>query len=148
MTPPRLDTSIIQTRLRMIEDSLAALGSIAPIDIDNLPLAAIEQAAVERLVQLIVDLAIDINSHVLVAAGHPAPRTGRESFIEMAEIGAIEIDLGKQLAPSAGLRNLLVHQYVTIRHELVAMGANSTLELFPGYVSGVAGYLQQYGPST
>lgn len=148
MTPPRLDMSIIQTRLRMIEESLTALRSIGPIDLEDLPLGPIERAAVERLVRLIVDLAIDINSHVLVASGQPAPRTGRESFIEMAAIGAIDRELGKHLAPSAGLRNLLVHQYATIRHELVAQGANSALELFPSYMSGVAGFIRRSGLPT
>ena len=51
------------------------------------PARRFERAAAERLVQVVVDLAVDVNSHLVVASGAPAPESGRESFLAAAAIG-------------------------------------------------------------
>jgi len=58
-----------------------------------------------------------------------------------AEIGALTADLAQRLAPSAGLRNLLVHRYGDVRLDLLAGGIAATLNAYPVYIQQVSAYL-------
>ena len=112
MTPRRAEPDVVSRRLRLMEESLRDLQLLADRTAADLAAAPLDRAAAERLVQVVVDLAVDVKSHLVVAAGARAPETGRESFLAAAAIGALATDLAQRLAPSAGLRNLLVHRYV------------------------------------
>jgi uncharacterized protein YutE (UPF0331/DUF86 family) len=143
MTPPPVDRGVIGSRLRLIRNTLGDLGALADVTADELTTDAIERAAAERFIQVIVDLAIDVNGHVLVAETGAAPGSGRESFILMATaVGAITADLGEELAPSAGMRNLLVHRYGDIDVALVAAAIARTLSGFERYVAEVSRWLE------
>ena len=138
MTPPKLDMAIVQGRLRLLVESLESLATLQEVDADSLAQDPIKRAAAERLIQLVVDLAFDINGHIVVARLGRAPVTGRESFLDLATAGVLDTDLAASLAPSAGLRNILVHHYIDVRHDLVAASIGDLLRLFPEYVSSVA----------
>lgn len=73
---------------------------------DNLKLRT-----VERLFQLIVDTAIDINTHIISESGFSVPDDYQNTFIVLAENGIIPKEFALKIAPSVGLRNLIVHKY-------------------------------------
>lgn len=146
MTPRRLDSDVVQRRLHLMEDSLADLGLLADRTADDLAAAPLDRAAAERLIQVVVDLAVDVNGHLVVVAGEPAPETGRESFLAAAEAGVLTPDVAQRLAPSAGLRNLLVHRYGDIRLDLLAAGIAATLAAYPIYISQVSAYVLAQEP--
>lgn len=146
MTPPRIDYDTIQRRLRLLRDTLDQLTPLRDITADDLDTDALVRAAAERLLQVIVDLSLDINGHIVVASLGRAPETGRSSFIELGECGVIPGDLANRLAPSAGMRNVLVHHYIDIRTDLVAASINQTLAVFPAYVEAVAAFLTNKHP--
>ena len=56
--------------------------------------------AVERLLQEVVEAAVDINSHLIVGSGRPAPDDLHSSFLALAEVGVIDRDFAAALAPS------------------------------------------------
>ena len=128
--------------MRETLDELEALRSIDPDTLDAEPLT---RAAAERLIQVVVDLAVDINGHVVTSITGAAPHTGHASFPDMAAIGAISEDLAERLAPSAGLRNILVHRYVDIRTDLVASAIPTVLDGFADYVRQTADWLTRTG---
>lgn len=141
MTPRLVESDVIRRRLRLMEESLQYLQLLSDRSADDLRTAPLERAAGERLIQVVVDLAVDINSHLVVAGGAPAPETGRDSFPAAATVGALADDLAERLAPSAGMRNLLVHRYADIRLDLLAAGVAATLEDYPEYIRQVSAYL-------
>ena len=145
MTPRRLEPDVVWRRLRLMEESLRDLHLLADRTATDLAGAPLERAAAERLVQVVVDLAVDINSHLVVAAGAPAPETGRDSFPAAAAIGALTADLAQCLAPSAGMRNLLVHRYADVRVDLLVAGIAETLGAYPVYIREVSAYLLSFG---
>ena len=54
-------------------------------------------------------------------------------------------DLAEKLAPSAGLRNRLVHQYDLIDESLVLLGVGDAVSLLPAYVEAIQAYLDRVG---
>jgi len=126
-----------------MQDTLAELEVLRGSDRELLEVEPLTRAAAERLIQVIVDLAIDINGHVAVATLGRAPQTGRDSFAAAAEAGALPAALADALAPSAGLRNVLVHRYTDIRIELVADSITIVLDGFAEYVKALARFLDR-----
>lgn len=67
--------------------------------------------AAERDFQLLVELASDINTHILLEKEKPTPGSYRQSFVDLVNIGVLDYDLAEHLGKSARLRNILVHEY-------------------------------------
>lgn len=141
MTPAGPDAEIVGRRLRALADALADLEPLRGIAPQRLRDEPLTRAAAERLVQVVVDLAIDVNAHLAVSLLGRAPATGRDSFALAAELGAVDAALAERLAPAAGLRNVLVHRYADIRVELVAAAIDTVLDDFAAYVRAVADHL-------
>ena len=145
MTPPAPDRATISARLRAMRETLTALEALRSIDANTLGAEPLTRAAAERLIQVVVDLSVDINAHLVTSETGAAPRTGHDSFPAVAAIGAISEDLAERLAPSAGLRNILVHRYVDIRTDLVAGAIPTVLDGFADYVRQTADWLAEQG---
>ncbi len=138
MTPRELDWRSVErklTRLRRLVDQLAGLGPFDARRFTDEPVAGL---AAERLLTLLVELAFGVNSHVAVAVVGQAPDSYRESFLLAAEAGSIDRDLAAALAPSAGLRNVLVHAYLDVDHARVAEATAVAPDLFAEYVRQVS----------
>lgn len=145
MTPSAPDHDIVGRRLRLLVSTLAELADLGHLDAGRLAGEPVTRAATERYLQVLVDLAVEINAHLLVAVRGVAPVTGRESFLAMGEVGILPDGLAERLAPAAGLRNILVHRYVDIDSQLVAEARRDLLDLMPGYVHLVAAFLDAAG---
>lgn len=69
-------------------------------------------------------------------------RTG-ESFAAATKVGAVPEDLAARIAPSAGLRNILVHQYLDADLEIVAASVDRAIADYADYVGKVARWLSR-----
>ena len=69
----------------------------------------------------------DLAYHVASDAGWPSPANGRDAFALLGSHGVIAHALAERLGKAAGLRNLLVHDHVPIKHEMLARMVRSDL---------------------
>ena len=125
----------------MMRDALDTLDGFRGVDVAQLNDDPVARAAVERLLQVIVGLAFDINAHLVAKTLGRSPETGRASFHDLVEAGVLDEALAATLAPSAGLRNVLVHHYVDLRMDLIADAVRTVGDGFPAYITAVARYL-------
>ncbi len=54
---------------------------------------------------------IEVNFHLITENGHPPPADYFGSFRKLAGLGILDRAFAERLAPSAGLRSRLVHEY-------------------------------------
>ena len=73
---------------------------------DNLKLHS-----VERLFQIIVDTAVDINTHIIAESDFNVPDDYQSTFITLGEKKILPMDFCLKIAPSVGLRNLIYSKY-------------------------------------
>ena len=92
---------------------------------------------IERLLHLVIEIMGDINYHLIVRKAGKPPQNLRESFIEMGNIKIIDPSLAKDLAPSAGLRNALIHMYDNIEIKFIQKSIVMALKLIPKYIKQV-----------
>jgi len=102
--------------------------------------------AAERSLEVIIEAAVDINHHVVVQNGFPPPSDYRSSFGEAARVGLIDPALAAALAPSAGLRHRLAHEYSTIDDCKVFDAISEAVRGYAEYVTQVRAYVRQGKP--
>jgi uncharacterized protein YutE (UPF0331/DUF86 family) len=142
MTDDTVDALVVYERLRTIRELLDDLDEIGDISVDHLTHDRIRRHAVERIVTQVVDLAVSINSHLAAVELGRGPANYRASFADAAQAGALPDDLADKLAPSAGLRNILTHEYVGIDLSKVADAVPLVRTDFRNYLSAIARYLE------
>jgi len=102
------------------------------------------KASAERLIQLIVDCASDINNHVVVEMGQRPPEDYASSFIRASEAGMLTAELANRLKGSGGMRNILVHEYMDIDDEKVYTALPIALSDFKEYIRQVDDFLEKH----
>lgn len=141
MRPRRLDERTVHAKLHLMDTLLRRLTRSGEID-----RAAVEndmdlRLILERIITQVVDLAVAVNSQIATAELGTAPEDYSASFTALAEVGAIERDLARALAPSTGLRNILIHAYLDLDVDRFVSSIPLAREGFTEYVRQVAGWL-------
>lgn len=109
-----LDAAIIRRKLAHLVASLDSLRPLSRLNIEEYRARLYERKAAERLLQETIEATLDINAHLIAELGGEVPDEYYSGFLKMAELGILPSELARSLAPSAGLRNRLVHEYETI----------------------------------
>ncbi|HEX5137853.1 MAG TPA: HepT-like ribonuclease domain-containing protein [Planctomycetota bacterium] len=139
-----LEIAVLRRKLSRIVENLSALKALGALSVKEWQEDGVRRAAAERWLQVCIEAAIDLNSHLLVGLGHAAPADGHQSFLELARHAkVIDADLAMELAPSVGLRNRLLHRYDDLDDALVLKGMGDAMRLFPRYVDLLSRYVEQ-----
>lgn len=138
-----VNPDIVHERLVFMREMLEALDAIGPVPIERLRSDITIRLATERIFTQLVELAVSINNHIISQSGSIVPKSYRETFPKVAEIGAIREDLAIELAPSAGLRNILIHDYVEVDRRRFADAVPVAGRLYKQYVGEIASYLTE-----
>ncbi len=138
-----IEKDIIRRKMAVIVENLKALETIKEINIEEYKDDIFRRKATERLLQELIEAAIDINTHLIVQTGKRVPDDYFESFVKAGEYNIVPKDLAVKLAPSAGLRNRLVHEYDVLEHSIVLEAVNTAEDLYPKYIKAIEDYLQE-----
>ncbi len=84
---------------------------------------------IERLLQLLNEVASDIISHEL-AKKEMVGSSYRETFANAVKTNILSKDLGEELILASGMRNILTHDYDEINYTLVHQAIPSALKLY------------------
>ncbi|HXF73416.1 MAG TPA: DUF86 domain-containing protein [Actinomycetota bacterium] len=139
---------IVRRKLSHLDGYLDELERYRDVDLETYLAAGGPRRAVERLIQLIVETAADINVHVATELEGRPPSDYRASFHAAARIGLIPPALAERLAPSAGLRNALVHEYATIDDARVHASIPLVLDGFREYARSVVAWVDRQGSTS
>ncbi len=138
-----VEAGIIRRKLAAIVGNLKALQPIALMTQAEYLEDLYKRKATERLLQELIKAAIDINTSIIVQTGHAAPDDYYESFIKAGALRIISSGLAEKLAPSAGLRNRLVHEYNMLEHSVVLDAVRKAEGLYTEYVRQLEDYVEK-----
>ena len=139
-----IDKDVVRRKLSVIIENLKTLENMKDISIEEYRGDVYKRKAAERLLQELIEAAIDVNTHIIVQSGNKAPEDYYESFIIAGEYGMIGTKLSEDLAPSSGLRNRLVHEYDALDHKVVLSSIRMAVRLFPVYVQDIERYVSTH----
>ena len=140
-----VDAALIRRKLGHITDALTALRPLADLSLEEYRRRLYERKAAERLLQEAIEAALDVNSHLIAEHGIAVPEDYYGGFLAVGTIGVVPERLASDLAPSAGLRNRLVHEYEAIDDRKVLASIGSMLKLYPQFVDAIEAFLARSG---
>lgn len=109
-----VDRRRIDSRLERIEQECADLERAAAMTFEDFVADRDLVAASERRLQIGIQAAIDVASHIIAASGLPTPEGYSQVFPALAAHSVIAAELAARLRLGAGLRNILVHDYLEV----------------------------------
>lgn len=140
-----IDRDIIQARIELMLKYISRLQQMEGTTLNDYLSDFDKQLIVERLLQLLVEVASDINAYLLVGVHGKTPESYFDSFIEAGKKRIIDPEFAQGLAQASGLRNRLVHQYEEIDHSIVFEAINEALTQFPIYIRQIVNYMDSLG---
>lgn len=111
------DADLVEKRLAFIETCLRELRTLARPE--RIEVDVRELRFVEHTLQIAVQAALDVASHVVSDERLGEPRTNRELFDLLGIHGLLPAELAARLADMAGFRNVLVHGYAEVSPAIV-----------------------------
>ena len=112
------DAELVAKKLAEVESRIRELRSLA--DLDRLRSDVKEERFVTHTVQLAVQAALDVASHIVADERLGEPQTNQDLFTLLERHGWLEPGLAERLRDMARFRNLLVHGYAGVDLDLVA----------------------------
>ena len=103
------DPELLAKKLTFIETCVAELRRLA--DPESISTDIREERCVEHTLQLAIQAALDVASHIVSDERLGEPRTNRELFELLGRNGWLEESQAALLSDMAGFRNILVHGY-------------------------------------
>ena len=106
------DADLVAAKLAFIETCVADLRRLARPE--RLAQDIREERFVEHTLQIAIQAALDVASHIVSDEHLGEPRTNRELFELLARGEWLEQDQATRLGDMAGFRNVLVHGYSAV----------------------------------
>jgi len=85
---------------------------------------------VERYLQLAIQVVLDISNHIVADDRLGAVEEYRDAIRLLGQSGYLQPDLAQRLIPMAGLRNILVHDYLDVDRGKIYILLQDCLEDF------------------
>lgn len=141
-----IDRELVESKLDRIRQYLRELEPYPKMDFDAYLNNNEHYRTVERLLQLLVDAAVEINAHLLMESGQAAPEDYFTSFTRLATIGVLDSVFAERIAASTGLRNRLVHDYADVNALTVFESIPDALRDYGAYISRILAFLDRPAP--
>ncbi|MDH4199594.1 MAG: DUF86 domain-containing protein [Spirochaetia bacterium] len=139
----------VRRKLQLIADDLSMLLQFRDETLESLTADHIRLAAVERIVERIVMRAVDANEHLISELATGKERSSRlaykDTFLILAEFGIYPENFAEQIAKSAGLRNILVHDYNDIDRKILHGSIRDCLKDYHRYLEYISAYMDSTG---
>lgn len=87
-----------------------------------------------------IECCVDIGQHLCAVQGWGPPSTNADTFRILSEHSVLPAELGERMAQASGFRNVLVHEYVEVRDDLVVANLARTADIRE-FVTAVADWL-------
>lgn len=132
-----INKNIIVRKITLINKDLKSLKKLSNFSLKTYLSKEEYEVMAERYLERIIGRMIDINYHVLSEMENKIPADFYSSFIEMGKKKYLTKNISETMANSAGLRNILAHEYDEIDEKKVFEAITSCLSDVPKYLKGI-----------
>lgn len=131
--------------LDSLKEMIGHLRQVQTLSLAELLADRLRYSGVLHYLQLAVQHVTDIGAHLLAGTGYALPEDYRQIILEMGHNGIIPDEFAKQVAPMAGFRNILVHEYLTVDPEIVYEYLQYRLADFERFIEYIYNFLEREG---
>ena len=131
------DPELVAKKLALIETCVQQLRSLARPEVIRQDLR--EERFVEHTLQIAIQAALDVASHVVSDERLGEPETNRELFDLLVKAGKLPAGLASTLRDMVGFRNVIVHGYQDVDLGVVEDVLRNHLDDLLAFVSALRG---------
>ncbi len=136
-----VDKPLIGRKLADMDDHLGKMKELSSISTAAYRRDWKTQRAVERTLQILVEVCIDIANHIIADQGMRLPTGYADAFQVLMENRIISPRLFKTMEKMARFRNVVVHQYDKIDPRIVVSILHKNLDDFDRYKKAIIAFL-------
>ena len=114
-----INNEIIKDRLEKMDENLKILWELKSVKKDEFVSDPKTYKLAERCLQLSIQALLDMCHYIIAGNNWERPKDNREAIEIIAQHKVLPVKFAKTILPLAGLRNLLVHEYVKVRPDLL-----------------------------
>lgn len=115
-----VEKEVIIRRLTCLEEYFRDLEEIKQsLTWEEFQTNKITRRFVERTLHMLIEACIDIANHIISYEGYREPMSNKDTFQVLAEEKILDKKLAERLKKMAQFRNVIVHDYVRIKPEIV-----------------------------
>jgi len=141
-----VNKDFVLRKIKLIQEDLGRLEDLEKYSFSQIVADFVKMSAVERLLEKIIMWAIDINQHLIaeLGKGDEKVRGYEDTFWVLADLGVYSQDFAKKIAPSAGLRNRLVHEYNDTKVEIIYKSVGEVISRYAKYCHYILKFLSKH----
>lgn len=139
-----VDKDFVERKISLIQEELKDLEKFKEFTLPEILSDFFKFNALERILEKVIIRAIDVNQHLILELQTKevdTPKSYRETFLGLAKIGIYSDDFAKQIAKSAGMRNILVHEYDEVDYSMIYSSISDCLRDYHKYCQYVLDFL-------
>lgn len=137
-----VDRELVKNKMADVQGYFNELTRILKYDDREIIEDSLKLHTIERLFQLVVDTSVDINTHIITESGFKVPDDYYSTFIVLGENKVLPAELALKIAPSVGLRNLIVHKYGRVDLKRMLNDVRNEIGDYLEYLKSVNDFLE------
>lgn len=136
-----VDKLLLGRKLAQMEAYLGQIREYSKISVTKYKNDWKTQRIVERTLQILIELCIDIANHLISDKGMRLPTGYADTFKVLADNRIISKNLFNTMEKMAKFRNVVVHQYEKMEPSIVVSILHKNLDDFEKYKKAIVKYL-------
>jgi uncharacterized protein YutE (UPF0331/DUF86 family) len=137
-----VDRILILRKLSALEEYYGQITEYRSISTEQYAKDWKSQRIIERTLQMMVEICIDIAGHIIADMKLRVPKSYADSFAVLAENDIVNENLSTSLEKMAKFRNIVVHDYDRVDEEIVIGILRKNLDDFTKYKDAVVSFLK------
>ncbi len=123
-----VDELRVRRLLRQVTDTVAFLDDEAGVDADVRSQRRWLDSIKYNFIAAI-ECCIDVGQHLCAVQGWGPPASNADTFVILASHGVLDDEIADRMARASRFRNVLVHEYIEIRDDMVIANLSRTGDL-------------------
>lgn len=139
-----LDKELLKNKIGFIQKDLKMLTQYKDYEIEEILSDYFKHTIIERILERIINDALDINQHIISEAKEQEPPNDyKETFLALAELAIYPKDFAERISKSVGLRNAIVHNYRKLDEEKFYNSINDCLNDYAKYCEYILKFIEK-----
>lgn len=140
MAEERGINGVVLQKLQALDEALTELRSLGQVSVEQLDADWLTRRAVERDLQVLVEIVIDVCQRLISLSEQTPATTGAEAVSRCIQLGALsDFSAYRQMVQ---FRNIIVHRYDRVDTVILAEMVNGHLGDFERFRTEVMAYVQ------
>ena len=137
-----IDPQAVQALLQTLSEYTEDLRAYQQLSHDEVIADRNYQSMIRYALQTAIQCVIDIANHLLIGDDLEQPSDSRSAILGLGRHGVLPQDFAQGLAGMSGLRNVIVHRYMTVDDELIYQFLQKCVTDFETFSQHIVDYLQ------